>query len=203
MSAQVAPQLENAPRPTLRIINSRAVQLRTLPFGLIMAVMLGLGMWGILVLNTVIQDQSATLVQMQREARILSYHEAALRSTAQQLEASTSLAEKATALGMVPNPRPAFLNVETGAVTGELYRVVGNELPNQTYSPLVVPAKPQTKVEAPAESVVEDAEAVENGEAAEGADPADAEAPAEGAASSENSGESATTEGENAGEGAP
>ena len=143
MSAQVAPQLDSVPHPPLRAITARTPSLPSLPFGLIMAVLLGVGMWGILVLNTVIQDQSASLVQLQREARVLGYQEAALRTEVQQLQASTTLAERATALGMVPNPRPAFINLETGAVTGELYRVTGAELPTQTYRPLVVPPKPQ------------------------------------------------------------
>lgn len=113
-----------------------------------MAVMLGIGMWGILVLNTMIQDQSASLVKMQIQARGLSYHEAALSTEVEKLRSSTNLAEQATELGMVPNPHPAFINVETGEITGAPYRVVGNELPNQKYSPLIVPAKP---TKAPAE----------------------------------------------------
>ena len=193
MSAQAAPQLENVPRPNLRVLNSRAAQLRTLPFALIMAMMLGLGMWGILVLNTVIQDQSATLVQLQREARILSYHEASLRATAEQLEASTSLAEKATALGMVPNPRPAFLNVETGEFTGDFYRVTGGELPNQTYRPLIVPAKPEPKSENTAAAGAEEADQTEADEAAVESPAADG---AEATAPTEETSESTTDEAE-------
>lgn len=123
-----------AVRSLLRPVRDAAPgRLARMPFILILALILGAGLAGVLVLNTSIQEQSVQLRQLQREANVLGYQEAALQTQADQLAASSELARRATELGMRPNPNPAFIKVPSGEVLGVPHVIRGDEAPAQIY----------------------------------------------------------------------
>ncbi|MGB3955374.1 MAG: hypothetical protein WBL05_08880 [Brooklawnia sp.] len=134
MSALQAPVV--GPRPTteqqptpLRAVPGRSTQqIAQLPFVLFIAVLLGLGMAGVLVLSTTIQTQSAELSSLQAREAELRYQEAALVAQVQDLRSSARLADRAWKLGMRPNPRPAFIRLPDGQVVGVPTTVTGDEL---------------------------------------------------------------------------
>lgn len=144
--ANLIPTTIAAPRTLLRVLRPVAPKrLSRVPFILVLALVLGIGMAGLLVLNTTIQDQSVRLRSLQVEATILGYKEASLQAQVDKLQSSTELAYRATELGMRPNPHPAFLEVPSGRIIGSPYAVTGNEIPTQ-----VAPARPAPVVPAPA-----------------------------------------------------
>lgn len=158
-----APTPASEPRPTqLRAVPNRSGrQIAQLPFVLIVALLLGGGMTGVLVLSTTIQTQSGELSVLQVREAELRYQEAALVAQAQDLRSSAKLAERAWALGMRPNPQPAFIQLPGGQVVGVPTEVTGDELtgivpvapPSPTPSPLPEPEtvpEPETMPESAA-----------------------------------------------------
>ncbi|MGI5952494.1 MAG: cell division protein FtsL [Brooklawnia sp.] len=141
MSAQAHPMIDAQPqaapaKPTpLRAVPNRTRQLAQLPFMLIVAVLLGGGMAGVLLLSTTIQTQSAELTALQSREAELRYQEAALVAQVQDLRSSQNLARRAWDLGMRPNPNPAFIKMPDGQVVGVAEPVNGNELPGMVPPP--------------------------------------------------------------------
>ena len=155
-----APQAQPAtPKPTrLRAVPDQQQRLSRLPFMLIVAVLLGGGMVGVLLLSTTIQAQSAELSALQAQESELSYQEAALVAIVQDLRSSQNLADRAWELGMRPNPNPAFIMMPDGTVVGAPSVVTGDELPGM--APPAPPAPPPAETpaaEAPAEAPAADA----------------------------------------------
>lgn len=129
MSALQAPNATPQTRPTLlRAVPNRPSQIARLPFVLIIAVLLGGGMTGVLLLSTTIQTQSSELTALQTREAELRYEQAALVAQVQDLRSSQKLAERAWDLGMRPNPNPAFIQMPSGQVVGDPSPVTGNEL---------------------------------------------------------------------------
>lgn len=127
-------------QPTvLRAVPKQARQLAQLPFILFIAALLGGGLTGVLILSTTIQTQSGELTALQTQEAELRYQEAALVAQAQGLRSSQSLAEQAWALGMRPNPNPAFIKMPNGEILGVPVEVTGDELPG-----MVPPVAPVT-----------------------------------------------------------
>lgn len=143
MSALPAPTGVPEPRPVrtpLRALASQRQPIARLPFVLIVALLLGGGMVGVLLLSTTIQTQSSELSKLQAQEVDLRYQEAALTAQAQDLRSSSRLAQSAWQLGMRPNPNPAFIQMPDGRVLGQPTPVSGNELPGM--NPVVVPNAP-------------------------------------------------------------
>ncbi|HEY5483222.1 MAG TPA: cell division protein FtsL [Propionibacteriaceae bacterium] len=155
MSALVEPQ--QAPQTTspLRPVPSRQSGLGRLPFMLILAGVLVVGLAGLLMLQTRVQEQSFEVRQLQTQATELSYRQAQLEADVQQKATPAEIARQATALGMVPNPYAVYIDVRTGSVVGTPKVVRGNEVPYITYkspeqkaaeaqaaAPTPVPAQP-------------------------------------------------------------
>ena len=133
-------------QPTvLRAVPRQSHQLAQLPFILFIAVLLGGGLTGVLVLSTTIQTQSGELAALQSQEAELRYQEAALVAQAQDLRSSQNLADQAWALGMRPNPNPAFIKMPSGEILGVPTEVSGNELPG-----MVPPAPVSVPVTTPA-----------------------------------------------------
>lgn len=133
MSALLSPvELEQLTQgPALRPVGERSGRLAGVPFLMILALLLGAGMLGLLVLSTSIQDRAAQLRDLQRQNTVLGYQEAALQAEADTLESTTLLAQRAADLGMVPNPHAVFITLPDGSVTGQAKPVTGAELPGQ------------------------------------------------------------------------
>lgn len=170
-----SPVTESRATP-LRAVPSRSGrQIAQLPFVLIIALLLGGGMTGVLVLSTTIQTQSAELSTLQAREAELRYQEAALVAQAQDLRSSAKLAERAWALGMRPNPQPAFIQLPGGQVVGVPTEVTGDELtgivpvatptPASSPSPVSEPSASAAETSAAAESAAESAAPHDTGEA--------------------------------------
>jgi len=89
----------------------------------------GMGMVGLLMLNTTLQSQAFQSRTLNRQATELAYAQADLENQLDALAVPQELARRASALGMRPNPFPAFLVLPSGKVVGEPIPVSGDELP--------------------------------------------------------------------------
>ena len=114
--------LTQVPIPERRMAN--------VPFVLSLGVFLALGMVGLLLLNTALQEQGLAVQNQQRTADQLGYRVAALESDVTEARSSTRLAVEATKLGMVPNPYPVYLSLPSGVVIGDPTKISGYEVPD-------------------------------------------------------------------------
>ncbi len=122
LHAPITPGSDSQPT-VLRAVPRQSHQLAQLPFILFIAVLLGGGLTGVLVLSTTIQTQSGELAALQSQEAELRYQEAALVAQAQDLRSSQNLADQAWALGMVSGnelpgmvpPAPVSVPVTTPA----------------------------------------------------------------------------------------
>jgi hypothetical protein len=134
MSALWAPiggrgdELRTIGRP-LRAVAPPAARLARFPFLLVLIGIFGLGMVGLLMLNTTLQSQAFQSRTLNRQAGELAYAQADLENQLDALAAPQELARRASALGMRPNPFPAFLVLPSGNVVGKPTSVVGHEVP--------------------------------------------------------------------------
>jgi hypothetical protein len=124
------PQEEPAAhRPTLRALPAGLPRLARVPFILVLIGVFGLGMTGLLMLNTTLQNQAFQASTLSRQATELAYTRADLESQLDRQAAPQVLAQRASALGLRANPYPAFLVVPKGKVVGKPEAVRGNEMP--------------------------------------------------------------------------
>jgi hypothetical protein len=134
MSALWAPlaargeEVRTAGRP-LRVVAEPTARLARLPFLLVLIGIFGIGMAGLLMLNTTLQSQAFQSRTLNRQATELAYAQADLENQVAALEAPQELARRASALGMRPNPSPAFLVLPSSKVLGEPTPVSGSEIP--------------------------------------------------------------------------
>jgi hypothetical protein len=137
VSALLAPApsgKESAPapevrRPTLRAVPRAKPRLARVPFILVLIAIFGVGMTGLLMLNTTLQNQAFQASTLNRQATELTYTQADLESQLDKMAAPQVLAQRATALGLRANPHPAFLVLPKGKVVGKPQAVSGNEVP--------------------------------------------------------------------------
>jgi hypothetical protein len=106
-----------------------AARLARFPFLLVLIGTFGIGMAGLLMLNTTLQSQAFESRTLNRQAAELAYAQADLENQLDALAAPQELARRASALGMRPNPNPAFLVLPSGKVVGDPTPVAGDEVP--------------------------------------------------------------------------
>lgn len=87
--------------------------------GLVVAI-LGVGLVGLLLLTTAMQQRAFALFEIENEIALLREQRQILTAELAQLEAPGALAQAAAEIGMVPNDTPVFLDLESGALRGEL-----------------------------------------------------------------------------------
>ncbi len=116
-------------RSKLRAVAAPAGRLARFPFMLVLIGTFGVGMAGLLMLNTTLQNQVFDSRALTRQATELTYVQADLENQLDAVAAPQELARRASALGMRPNPHPAFLELPKGRVIGKPQAVSGNELP--------------------------------------------------------------------------
>jgi hypothetical protein len=114
----------------LQAVEPPASRLSRAPFLLVLIGVFGLGMAGLLMLNTTLQNQAFSSRALDRQATELTYTQAALENQIAVVSAPPELARRASALGMRPNPYPVLLEMPSGKVLGEARAVTGNELPS-------------------------------------------------------------------------
>ena len=93
----------------LHAVAKPAARLARFPFLLVLIGIFGIGMAGLLMLNTTLQGQAFQSRTLNRQASELAYAQADLENQLDALAAPQELARRASALGMRPNPYPAFL----------------------------------------------------------------------------------------------
>jgi len=113
----------------LHAVAKPAARLSRFPFLLVLIGIFGIGMAGLLMLNTTLQGQAFQARTLNRQATELAYSQADLENQLDALAAPQELARRASALGMRPNPYPAFLVLPTGKVVGKPTPVQGDEVP--------------------------------------------------------------------------
>ncbi len=136
MTALLAPKRnseDSGPRWSLREVRLPQRTMASVPFILSLGVLLALGMVGLLLLNTALQEQAFAVRDQQKVATQLGYRVAALETEVTEARSSTRLAIEATELGMVPNPYPAYLTLPGGDIIGNPTRMTGNEVPDVRY----------------------------------------------------------------------
>lgn len=137
MSASLAPVpgTREGPAPqhrgaALRAVDPAPARLSRAPFLLVLIGVFGLGMAGLLMLNTTLQNQAFSSRGLNRQATELAYTQAGLENQIDVLSAPPELARRASALGMRPNPYPALLELPSGKVIGDPRPVSGLEVPS-------------------------------------------------------------------------
>lgn len=135
MSALWAPADGDAPRalrdkPRLKAVPRPPVRLARIPFIAVLIAVFGVGMAGLLMLNTTLQNQAFEGRALTRQANELIYSQAELESELSRRTSAAELGRRASALGLRPNPRPAFLVVPSGKIIGKQVRVEGREVPS-------------------------------------------------------------------------
>ena len=139
---------KRAPRtgagPRLAVIEGFAGRRSAIPFALLVLGVLGIGLVGLLMLNTAMDENSVRMQQAQQQQAALTDREQELSQKLAGLSAPSSLASEAAALGLVPNPQPAFLNPTTGAVLGT---------PSPAPTPSPTPTPTPTATPSPSTSV--------------------------------------------------
>lgn len=145
MSALWAPAPDRAGDPTpagggsratsvgssrLRPLPTPAPRLARFPFLLAMIALFGVGMAGLLMLNTTLQNQAFQSRTLDRQATELAYTQADLENQLAILAAPQELAQRASLQGMRPNPYPALLVVPGGKVVGRAKPVARSEVPS-------------------------------------------------------------------------
>jgi hypothetical protein len=114
---------------TLRPVPAAPPRLARRPFAVVLIVLFGVGMTGLLMLNTTLQNQAFASRSLNRQATQLAHVQVDLQTQLDTMAAAPELARRASDLGMRANPKPAFLVVPSGKVIGKTYRVKGNEMP--------------------------------------------------------------------------
>jgi hypothetical protein len=102
----------------LAVIPGFAGRRSVIPFAVLVLAVLGIGLVILLLLNTALDRGAFELSAGQKRQSQLMDEQQQLELQIGALAAPGPLASQAAALGMVPNPQPAFLNPGSGAVLG-------------------------------------------------------------------------------------
>ncbi|MFC7624014.1 hypothetical protein [Microlunatus sp. GCM10028923] len=135
MSALLAPaddpeeEVGGARKKRLRTVPDPPPRLAPMPFLVVLIGLLGIGLAGLLMLNTSLQGNAFETRALQREESELAYRQAELEIELDKAAAPQELARRASELGLRPNPYPLILRVPGGEVQGDKKRVDGDELP--------------------------------------------------------------------------
>lgn len=114
-------------RARLRPVADPKPRLAGFPFLLVLIAIFGLGMAGLLMLNTTLQNQAFQARALNRQAAELAYVQADLERRLDERASPAEVARLASKLGMRPNPHPAFLVLPEGRVIGKPKPVRGSE----------------------------------------------------------------------------
>ena len=124
----------SVPRRTaaLRLVPQRRSSAANAPFAVVLVCLLAGGLLGLLLLNTLVAQQSFRLHDLASRAAVLQEQEQAMTRQTQTLQAPGVLAARALRLGMVEGGPPAFLRLSDGAVLG---KPVAGRVPASPASP--------------------------------------------------------------------
>lgn len=124
MSAQ--PVLAPSPRPTreerrrsLRLVPPPKPRLSRASFLMLLIGLVGIGMVGLLLLNTALQNQAFAASQLRQQAAQSSYKQGELTQLVIEAGSTRELTRKATELGMRPNQGIGFVELPDGRISGD------------------------------------------------------------------------------------
>jgi hypothetical protein len=123
--------------PRLAVIEGFAGRRSAIPFALLILGVLAIGLVALLMLNTAMDRNSVRIGQAQQRQAALTDREQALSQQLAGLSAPSALASRAAALGLVPNPQPAFIDPGSG-------KLLGSPSPAPTPSPSPTPTPTPT-----------------------------------------------------------
>jgi len=103
------------------------------PFVIVLAILLGAGMIGQVALATALQSQGSVADDLRRQSQGLANRLSDLQAEVAQTSSMTSLAAKASALGMRPNTYPVQIELPSGRIVGKPTAVTGGEVPGDRY----------------------------------------------------------------------
>ncbi len=126
----------------LRVVPDRAEPPARAPFVLLVVVILGVGLVGLLLLNTSLQRGSFAIHDLKRQTALLEEREGALQQKVAKLKAPANLARRAEDIGMVPNTNPVFLRLGDAKVLGDAVPAKARPVPTPAATPAVPPAVP-------------------------------------------------------------
>jgi hypothetical protein len=127
----------------LRLVPQRRSSAAKAPFVVVVMALLGGGLLGLLLLNTLVAQGSFALHDLSAQGKALEQREQELGRQVQALQAPAVLANRASRLGMVPGGPPAFLRLPDGKVLGQ---------PTAGVAPVVAAPKASTTWTAPRQS---------------------------------------------------
>lgn len=117
-------------RANLRLVSPMRVQKASNGmFVMIVLGALGIGMLGILLINTSLAQGAFTLGELRSQYGELARTEATLTEEVAALSAPEALENQARALGMVPSSSPAFIRIPDGTVLGKPKPAKGAAIP--------------------------------------------------------------------------
>lgn len=105
-------------RARLSVVPARAVRAKRTPFAMLVILLLGAGVFGLLMFNTNMQQSSFHVTALQARADALTAKEQSLSLQLQQLRDPQRLAVVGRKLGMVAPQDPAFIDLRTGRILG-------------------------------------------------------------------------------------
>ncbi|WKN50080.1 hypothetical protein [Nocardioides sp. Arc9.136] len=105
-------------RARLTVVPRRRVRAARVPFVTLVSLVLLGGVVGLLLFNTQMQQASFAATALEQQAGNLAAREQTLTMEIERLRDPQTIAARATKLGMVVAPAPAFLDLDTGAVEG-------------------------------------------------------------------------------------
>jgi hypothetical protein len=105
-------------RARLFLVRGGRTDAPRVPFAAFVLAVLGLGLVGLLVLNTSLQQGAFHARDLEARAERLTEQREALELHVAELRDPQRVAARAAELGMVPNPSPAFLRLRDGKVLG-------------------------------------------------------------------------------------
>ncbi len=107
-------------RARLSVVRGGTTRAPRVPFAALVLTVLGLGLVGLLVLNTSLQQGAFYARDLEARAETLTEQREALQIQVAELREPQRVAARASSLGMVPNPNPAFLRLSDGKVLGNV-----------------------------------------------------------------------------------
>jgi cell division protein FtsB len=122
-------------RPNLRVVTPVPSRAPRTPFVLFSMLVVGAGLVGLLVLNTVVAQDAFTVHDLGANAAALAEREQRLQQEVAALEAPAAVAQRAKQLGLVPAGDPVFLRPDG--------RVLGHPVPATAPPPPPPPPAPK------------------------------------------------------------
>lgn len=105
-------------RARLTVVPRVRVRTPRVPFAIMVSALLVAGVVGLLMFNTTMQQNSFTSTDLEKQATRLAAEREGLQMELDALNAPQRIASRASELGMVQGPTPAFIDLRAGKVTG-------------------------------------------------------------------------------------